>query len=53
MHKSVLKWLKCMLYVNFLAMPLGINQGGAHVALPNFCMLKFLFIFSFKTKIMF
>lgn len=53
MHKSVLKWLKYMLYANLLAMPLGINQGGGHVALHNFCMLKFIFTFSFKTRIMF
>jgi hypothetical protein len=53
MYNSILKWLKCMLYTNFLAMPLGINQGGTHVALYNFCMLKFTFIFSFKTRTMF
>ena len=52
MHKKSFKWLKYMLYANFLAMRLGINQGGK-VALYNFSMLKFTFIFSFKTRIMF
>jgi len=42
-----------MFYANFLAMPLGINQGGTHVVLYNFCMLKFIFLSSFKTRIMF
>jgi hypothetical protein len=53
-HSSILKWLKCVFYANFLAMPLVIKQSGIHVALYKFiCSNSHTYIFSFKPRITF